>query len=104
MKCLECRACHKGWFKSKPNDYVCTGVPEPFIIEDVHAECTEYKFNREAKPDIKTEDRLVLGFSRTQNDDACLAILRVDGENIVVVNTLFGERALDAYKELVGVD
>lgn len=104
MKCLECRACHKGWFKSKPNDYVCTGVPEPFIIEDVHAECTEYEFNREAKPDIKTEDRLVLGFRRTKNDDACLAILRVDGENIVVVNTLFGERALDAYKELVGVD
>lgn len=43
MKCRECLACHKGWFKSRPNEYVCTGVPEPFIIKDINVECTEYK-------------------------------------------------------------
>lgn len=42
MKCKECNACHKGWFHSKPDSYVCIGVPEPFVIDDINAECTEY--------------------------------------------------------------
>lgn len=42
MKCIECSACKKGWFKSQPDEYVCTGVKEPFVIHDVNAECTEY--------------------------------------------------------------
>jgi hypothetical protein len=36
MKCIECRCCRKGWYKSKPNSYVCIGVPEPFVISDVN--------------------------------------------------------------------
>lgn len=43
MKCSECAACRKGWFSSRPNNYVCTGVKEPFIIKDINQECTEYK-------------------------------------------------------------
>ena len=43
MKCKDCDACHKGYFKSKPDDYVCTGVCEPFVIENIDKECTEYK-------------------------------------------------------------
>ena len=43
MKCKECSACRKGWFPSKPNDYVCIGVAKPFVIENVNAECTEYE-------------------------------------------------------------
>ena len=42
MKCKDCDACHKGYFKSKPDDYVCTGVYEPFVISNIDNECTEY--------------------------------------------------------------
>lgn len=42
MKCKECSSCRKGWFPSKPNDYVCIGVKHPFVIEDINVECTEY--------------------------------------------------------------
>lgn len=87
-----------------PDSYVCIGVPEPFIITDVNKVCTEYAYNRTAKPDLKTEDCLVLGFDRSPSDDACLVIARKDGENIVVINTINGEAALDAYKKLIGVD
>ena len=47
MKCRECNACHKGYFKSKPDAYVCTGVQEPFVIEDINNDCTEYKYIRD---------------------------------------------------------
>lgn len=46
MKCIECNACHKGWFESMPDEYVCTGVKEPFIIPDVNHECYEYPEKR----------------------------------------------------------
>lgn len=39
MKCKECTACCKGWFESKPESYVCIGVKEPFIIDDIYQEC-----------------------------------------------------------------
>ena len=42
MKCKDCSACHKGYFKSKPDDYVCIGVYEPFVISNIDNECTEY--------------------------------------------------------------
>lgn len=46
MKCKECKCCEKGWFASKPNDYVCIGVKHPFIINDINVECTEYEIKR----------------------------------------------------------
>ena len=42
MKCKDCDACYKGYFKSRPNEYVCTGVCEPFVIMNIDNECTEY--------------------------------------------------------------
>ena len=42
MKCRECNCCKKGYFESKPEDYVCIGVKEPFVISDINVECTEY--------------------------------------------------------------
>jgi Lar family restriction alleviation protein len=42
MKCKNCNCCTLGFFKYKPNDYVCIGVPEPFVISDIEHECTEY--------------------------------------------------------------
>lgn len=53
MKCKDCDACHKGYFKSKPNDYVCTGVCKPFVISNIDNECTEYpEKNKENTPMI----------------------------------------------------
>ena len=53
MKCKDCDACHNGYFKSKPDDYVCTGVCEPFVIKNIDKECTEYpEKNKENTPMI----------------------------------------------------
>ena len=37
MKCKNCHAC----IRSR-SEYICTGVPEPFVIKDVTAACTAY--------------------------------------------------------------
>ena len=42
MKCKDCGCCRKGWFESRPDSYVCTGVKEPFIIDNIYSDCTEY--------------------------------------------------------------
>ena len=52
MRCIDCDCCKKGWFKSKPEEYVCTGVKEPFLISNINNECTEYP-ERRTKIDIK---------------------------------------------------
>lgn len=55
MKCKNCNCCKIGYFKSKPDVYVCIGVKEPFIIIDTNVECTEYpeyKFNVEYQNEI----------------------------------------------------
>ena len=49
MKCKNCSACHKGYFKSKPDDYVCIGVCERFVISNIDNECTEYKDLKESE-------------------------------------------------------
>ena len=53
MKCKDCNSCCKGYFKSQPDKYVCIGVKEPFVIEDINNECTEYlEKNRESKNNV----------------------------------------------------
>ena len=42
MKCKNCKCCRKGWFKSQPDSYVCTGVKVPFVINNIDVDCTEY--------------------------------------------------------------
>ena len=46
MKCIECDACRKGFWKSKPEAHICIGVKEPFEIVDIYRECTEYPEKR----------------------------------------------------------
>lgn len=53
MKCRECSACAKDWFPSKLGAYVCIGVPEPFVIDDINHECTEY-------PEKVASDKIVI--------------------------------------------
>ena len=43
MKCRDCDYKMKGFFACEPDKYVCIGVKEPFVIENVDVECTEYK-------------------------------------------------------------
>lgn len=43
MKCKDCDAAVKGFFACEPDKHVCIGVKEPFVIEDIDVECTEYK-------------------------------------------------------------
>ena len=47
MKCKDCESAVKDFFKCAPDKYVCVGVKEPFVIEDVNVECTEYPKKRE---------------------------------------------------------
>lgn len=49
MKCKACSSCRKGYFESKPDKYVCIGVKEPFVIENINDECTEYFAKKEVK-------------------------------------------------------
>lgn len=42
MKCKDCNVCQKGFFKSQPDKYVCVGVKEPFVIDNIENYCTEY--------------------------------------------------------------
>ena len=58
MKCKDCDCrSYKGFFESKPDAYVCLGVKEPFIIDDIDAECTEYP---------------------EKNKDAVISVIKVD--------------------------
>jgi hypothetical protein len=40
--CKDCKACVLGYFKSKPDEYVCIGVKTPFIVNNINNACTEY--------------------------------------------------------------
>ena len=39
MTCRECEHKQLGYFPSKPNSYVCVGTREPFVIDNLDAEC-----------------------------------------------------------------
>lgn len=56
MKCRECDCAKRGYFKSLPDAYVCTGVKEPFVIADFpDAECTEYKTQKSINDGVYIE-------------------------------------------------
>ena len=58
MKCKKCTCCKKGFFKSEPNKYVCTGVPEPFIINNINNKCVvpgSTSPTKTPEPDNKTQ-------------------------------------------------
>lgn len=53
MKCKDCDCCKLGHFKEMPNDYVCTGVKYPFIINDINHQCTEYPEKAETTSEVR---------------------------------------------------
>lgn len=50
MKCKDCDACHKVEIPNTNSSgyyyYECRGVKNPFKINDINQECTEYKSNK----------------------------------------------------------
>ena len=51
MKCKDCDHAIKDFFKCAPGKHVCIGVKEPFVINDINVECTQYPENRDSKID-----------------------------------------------------
>ena len=47
MTCRECESCKLGWFDHRPHDHVCVGVKEPFVIDNINRQCTEYPEKRD---------------------------------------------------------
>ena len=44
MNCKVCKHCIKGYFDSRPDDYVCIGFDNPFSINDrIVSECSIYE-------------------------------------------------------------
>ena len=65
MKCRDCYSAQKGWFKSRPDEFVCTGVKEPFVINNYpDAECSEYK---DKKNDFATNDGVYIELFAIKN-------------------------------------
>lgn len=62
MKCKDCDSCEKGWFPSRPYDYVCIGVKEPFVIVNIDTECTEY----EDKRNMTAKEYVLKNFSKEE--------------------------------------
>ena len=100
MKCRECNACFKGWFDFDPDEYVCIGGLEPFVINDINHECTEYEHLKDNKK-MPTEDLLIIGFDNAPNgDQAALSIMRIRDNKIEVVNMFYGKDVYEMYKHL----
>lgn len=59
MKCKDCNSCKKGWIKSLPEEYVCIGVKEPFLISNINTECTEY-------PELRVAEITNMTFEQTK--------------------------------------
>ena len=85
MKCKECESCYKGFFKSKPDKYVCIGVAEPFVISDINQECTEYPDKRKIKVVKSFADSMpeYLSSEITKNEDGSYKIIHYfDGKDV----------------------
>lgn len=52
----------------------------------------------------KISDTYLMGFDYSKNDEAVLTLSKRQGSKLVVVNTIFGDRAVDIMKQLVGAE
>lgn len=75
MKCKSCDHAVKGFFKCEPDKYVCIGVKEPFVINDINVECTEYPEYRLYKENIEVKTLTLDGdtYSPYVGDDGIYA-------------------------------
>lgn len=52
MKCSDCSACKKGFFKSQPTKFVCVGTKAPFLVDDISSYCKIYQYDNEEYGEI----------------------------------------------------
>lgn len=67
-RCKNCTSCIKGYFKSLPEHYVCTGVKEPFIISNINCLCTEYEEQKVWSWNEQREDYWNRGIFYSKNE------------------------------------
>lgn len=122
MKCRECDCCRKGYFQSKPESYVCIGVKEPFLIDDINVECTEYEYKKDSRNSFFTfkllkkcnsqpkerkiindiSDCLIIGVDLSPYDDNALIVARKKDDDIYIINRFGNDEALELYNKLIG--
>lgn len=68
MKCKECDACVK-----QRNEYICTGIKEPFVIDNIEMECSEYSQSKVMKHkylrELFLDDKLPFPFGEEDYHD-----------------------------------
>ena len=100
MKCRECECCHKGWFESKPDAYVCIGVKEPFVINNINHEYTEYPEYR--SKEVSIEDSLIVTYDSCPPDVSTLIVAKKDKYDMTMLNQFQGDEAFGIYHLLTG--
>lgn len=88
MKCKDCSCCKLGFFASRPGSYVCIGVKNPFVINNIYAECTEYEDRRARKVEEETFDR-----------KTALRVLQDLSKNMYPNYDIFGHKTLVINRE-----
>lgn len=102
MKCKDCDCCKQGWFKSMPSNYVCTGVKEPFVIDNIYNECTEYP---EKRSDKNIGDDLMNICEKEINmtsDDVAALLVDLYGEYMVSIGGYENDKN-KMYAKAVGI-
>lgn len=95
MKCKVCIHAKKGYFQNLPDEYVCIGVPEPFIIKDIESECTEYEEYKDEKIEVITVK--YNSASAINIGTPCL----ICGDNVTIIDDKEGPKICDKCKDAV---
>lgn len=51
---------------------------------------------------FKISDTYLIGFDYSENDEAVLTVSKHQGSKLVGINTIYGDKAVEIMKELVG--
>ena len=102
MKCKECEAAVKGFFGCRPDEYVCIGVKEPFVISDINVECTQYSEKRKEKTMGKISHYRVNGKDYTPYiDDDGIYMPNAYNENVYYQLVMTKELFVEAYNKWI---
>ena len=110
MNCKVCKHCIKGYFDSRPDDYVCIGFGNPLSINDrIVSECSIYEKDEWKDHYTKIgEDCFVVTYDfGTKTDPPVLSVSRMAktdaGRDCYYgVNTITGDKAFYVYALLTG--
>lgn len=102
-KCKDCECCIKGYFADEPSKYVCTGVPEPFIIDDIFGKCTEYKQLKISGTIYEDNDWIIQRVPDGNSSILIISLFRNNHfiEDIRISPKLMNSDAIDKIKEII---